>query len=94
MEFCYLDELIIITLHVTGFLHPAIFLYFHHSSDKLSDLKVTDCTVQSAEYWCFYGMCIECMGVDTQDSFLYAGMTHCAFHLEFGKKVNPPSLRQ
>ena len=28
--------------------------YFHHSSDK-SGLKVTDCTVQSAEYWCFYG---------------------------------------
>ena len=26
----------------------------HHSSDK-SGLKVTDCTVQSAEYWCFYG---------------------------------------
>ena len=24
--------------------------YFHHSSDKLS-LKVTDCTVQSAEYY-------------------------------------------
>ena len=26
----------------------------HHSSDKLG-LKVADCTVQSAEYWCFYG---------------------------------------
>ena len=29
-------------------------LYFHHSSDK-SGLKVTECTVQSAEYWCSYG---------------------------------------
>ena len=54
MEVYYLDELIIITLHVAGVLHPIIFLYFHHSSDK-SGLKVTDCTVQSAEYWCFYG---------------------------------------
>ena len=26
----------------------------HHSSDK-SGLKVADCIVQSAEYWCFYG---------------------------------------
>ena len=43
-----------ITLHVAGFLHPAIFWYFHHSSDK-SGLKVTDCTAQSAEYWCSYG---------------------------------------
>ena len=42
------------TAHVAGFLHPAIFEYFHHSSDK-SGLKVTDCTVQSAEYWCSYG---------------------------------------
>ena len=54
MEVYYLDEWIIITLHVAGFLHPAIFWYFHHSSDK-SGLKVTNCTVQSAEYWCFYG---------------------------------------
>ena len=30
------------------------FEYVHHSSDK-SGLKVTDRTVQSAEYWCFYG---------------------------------------
>ena len=30
------------------------YMYFHHSSDK-SALKVTDCTVQSAKYWCFYG---------------------------------------
>ena len=29
-------------------------MYFHHSSYK-SGLKVTDCTVQSAEYWCSYG---------------------------------------
>ena len=50
----YLDEWIIITLNVAGFLHPAIFWYFHHSSDK-SGLKVADCTVQSAKYWCFYG---------------------------------------
>ena len=54
MEVYYLDNWIMITLHVAGFLHPAIFWYFHHSSDK-SGLKVTDCTVQSAEYWCFYG---------------------------------------
>ena len=54
MEVYYLDEWIMIILHVAGFLHPAIFWYFHHSSDK-SGLKVTDCTVQSAEYWCFYG---------------------------------------
>ena len=54
MEVYYLDEWIIITLYVAGFPHPAIFKYFHHSSDK-SGLKVTDCTVQSAEYWCFYG---------------------------------------
>ena len=54
MEVYYRDELIIITLHVAGFLHPAIFWYFHHSSDK-SGLKVADCTVQSAEYRCFYG---------------------------------------
>ena len=45
---------IIITLHVAGFLHPAIFWYFHHSSDK-SGLKVADCTAQSAGYWCPYG---------------------------------------
>ena len=51
MEVDYLDEWIIITLHVAGFLHQAIFEYFHQSSDK-SGLKVTDCTVQSAEYWC------------------------------------------
>ena len=33
-----------------------ILIYFHHtcSSDK-SGLKVTDCTVQCAEYWCSYG---------------------------------------
>ena len=31
-----------------------ILIYFHHSSGK-SGLKVADCTVQSAEYWCFYG---------------------------------------
>ena len=54
MEVYYLDEWIIIILHIAGFLHPAIFQYFHHSSDK-SGLKVTDCTVQSAEYWCSYG---------------------------------------
>ena len=56
MEVYYLDEWIIIcSLHVAGFLHPAILLYFHHSSDK-SAMKVTDCTVQSAiEYWCSYG---------------------------------------
>ena len=47
MEVYYLDEWIIITLDVAGFLHPAIFKYFHHSSDK-SGLKVNDCTVQSA----------------------------------------------
>ena len=34
MEIYYLDEWIIITLHVAGFLHPTIFQYFHHSSDK------------------------------------------------------------
>ena len=55
MEVYYLDEWIKITLHVAGFLHPAIFEYFHHSSDKLPALKVTNCTVQSAEYWCSYG---------------------------------------
>ena len=54
LEVYYLDEWIIITLHVAGFLHPTIFYYFHHSSDK-SGLKVTDRTVQSAEYWCSYG---------------------------------------
>ena len=54
MEVYYMDEGIIITLHVAGFLHPTIFQYFHHSSDK-SGLKVTDFTVQSAEYWCSYG---------------------------------------
>ena len=54
MEVYSPNEWIIITLHVAGFLHPTIFQYFHHSSDK-SGLKVTDRTVQSAEYWCFYG---------------------------------------
>ena len=54
MEVYNLDEWILIALHVAGFLHPEIFQYFHHSSDK-SGLKVADCTVQSAEYWCFYG---------------------------------------
>ena len=34
MEVYYLDEWIIITLHVAGFLHPAIFQVFHHSSDN------------------------------------------------------------
>ena len=58
MEVYYLDEWIIITLHVVGFLHPAIFWYFHHSSVK-SGLKVADCAVQSAVYWCFYGTAIE-----------------------------------
>ena len=59
MEVYYLDELIIITLHVAGFLHPVIFyyMYFHHCSDK-SGLKVADCTVQGAEYWCSYGILI------------------------------------
>ena len=41
-------------MHVAGFLHPVIIWYFHQSSDK-SGLKVTNCTVQSAEYWCSYG---------------------------------------
>ena len=55
MDVYYLDEWIIITLHVAGFLkHPAICWYFHHNSDK-SGLKVADCTIQSAEYWWFYG---------------------------------------
>ena len=54
MELYYLDELIIITLHVAGFLHPAIFKYFHHNCDK-SGLIVTDQTFQSAEYWYYYG---------------------------------------
>ena len=27
---------------------------FHHNSDK-SGIKVADCTVESAEYWCLYG---------------------------------------
>ena len=55
MEVYYLVEWIIITLHVAGFLHPVIIWYFHHSSDK-SGLKITHCTVQSAEYWCSYGI--------------------------------------
>ena len=63
MEVYYLDEWIVITLHVAGFLHPAILWYFHHSSDK-SALKVTECTIQSAEYWCFYGTTCKC-GVST-----------------------------
>ena len=54
MEVYYLHEWIIITLDVAGFLHPAIFQYLNHNSDK-SGLKVADCTVQSAKYWCFYG---------------------------------------
>ena len=29
--------------------------WFPTSSSDKSGLKVTDCTVQSAEYWCFYG---------------------------------------
>ena len=61
-KFYHLDEWIIITLHVAGFLHPAIFYYFHHSSDK-SGLKVTDCTVQSAEYCCFHGVIIFCFNL-------------------------------
>ena len=52
------SKFIIITLHVAGILHPAICEYFHHSSNK-SGLKVADCTVQSAEYQCFYGTCMK-----------------------------------
>ena len=54
MEVYYLDERIIITLHVAGFLHPAIFYYFHHSSDK-SGLKVADCTAQVPNTGVFTG---------------------------------------
>ena len=38
-------------LHVAGFLHPADILIL----PSHIGLKVADCTVQSAEYWCFYG---------------------------------------
>ena len=48
-------------------------MYFHHSSDK-SGLKVADCTVQSAEYWCFYGTCRESTLSVTQVDFLHF---HC-----------------
>ena len=53
-EVFYLDELIIIILHVAGFLHPVI---FNTSITVLTNhvWKFIDCTVQSAEYWCFYG---------------------------------------
>ena len=32
--------------------------YFNTSITVLKN-QVTDCTVQSAEYWCFYGTCIQ-----------------------------------
>ena len=54
MEVYYLDEWIIITLHVAGFLHQQYFNTSITVSDK-SGLRVADCTVQSAEYWRFYG---------------------------------------
>ena len=66
-SFYYLDEWIIITLRVAGFIDPAIFQYFHHSSDK-SSLKVADCTVQSAEYWCFYGTIFFSLGKENNSN--------------------------
>ena len=39
---------------LVSYIHPTIFSYFQQSSAK-SGLKVADSTVQSAEYWCFYG---------------------------------------
>ena len=45
-------------------------LYFHHSSDK-SGLKVTDCTVQSAKYWCFYGTCNNFFQTKSQIDFFF-----------------------
>ena len=85
MEVYYLDEWIIITLHVAGFLHPAIFQYFHHSSELLSQsdksgLKVT-CTVQSAEYWC---SCDIYPSPETQnDLWFFARVMYSNYYLSF-----------
>ena len=45
---------IIITLHVAGFLHPAIFKY---CAPQFCQIRFESCwlhCIQSAEYWCFY----------------------------------------
>ena len=51
MEVYDLDQSFVITSYVAGLLHPANILIADHISVK-GGLKVIDCIVLSAEYWC------------------------------------------
>ena len=53
MEY-HLDEWFVMTPYVAGLLHPAI--RFDNNYSVTGGLKVIDCIVQSAKYWCPYAV--------------------------------------